>query len=64
VSAEVRAAQVRRKRGLSQATVARRIGISQSGISSFERHCRDPLLETVVRYAKVVGAELTFVMWP
>lgn len=55
-------AQVRRQRHYSQAHLARRIGISQSGISMFETHKRSPNFETVLRYADAVGADLTLTM--
>ncbi|AQT78300.1 hypothetical protein B1R94_02195 [Mycolicibacterium litorale] len=53
-------AAIRRKRRMSQAVVARKIGISQSGVSSFESHRAEPLLSTLLRYAHAVGADITF----
>lgn len=46
--------------GLTQADVAKQIGISQSAVSQFETLTSLPNLQTVLTYALVVGARLEF----
>ncbi len=44
-----------RRRELTQAEVAERMGVSQSAVSQFEAGDRDPQLSTVRRYALAIG---------
>lgn len=51
---------IRHTRNLSQATIARRMGISRPAISRLENdHGRDPKLSTVTRYADALGVHIT-----
>jgi transcriptional regulator with XRE-family HTH domain len=45
----------RRELGLSQSTVAERMGVSQAAVSLFERVGNDPHLSSVRRYARALG---------
>lgn len=50
---------IRHNRHLSQATIARRMGISRPAISRLENdHARDPKLSTLVRYADALGVHI------
>lgn len=42
--------------GLSQADVAKRLGVSQPAIAAFERYDNDPKLSTIRRYAHAISA--------
>lgn len=55
-------AEIRRQLLYSQRHLARRIGISQPGISKFETHQASPNFETVLRYADAVGVDITLTM--
>lgn len=52
--------EMRKMRDLSQAQVARAIGIHRSGVSKFEANAStaNPTLEVLLRYAHAVGAAL------
>lgn len=52
---------IRIQRGISQAQVARAIGINRSGISRFESDVEssNPTMDVVLRYAHAVGAAIT-----
>ncbi len=45
--------------GLTQQTVAERLGVSQPTIAAFERYDNDPHLSTVRRYAHAVGVVIS-----
>ncbi len=45
----------RRGAGLTQADVAKLLGVSQQAINKFERYDSDPKLSTIRRYANAVG---------
>lgn len=49
---------LRKEHGLSQAEVARRMGVSQPTVAGFERYDANPTLSTLRRYALAVGARL------
>jgi transcriptional regulator with XRE-family HTH domain len=51
---------IRKRRGISQAQVARAIGINRSGISRFESdiECSNPTVDVILRYAHAVGATI------
>jgi transcriptional regulator with XRE-family HTH domain len=52
--------ELRRVRGLTQAEVADRIGISRPSVCMLERHYHGlPNIVTLLRYAEGVGAEVT-----
>lgn len=55
--------KVRKDLGLSQQEVADRMGVGQSTLSQLEGSA-DPRLSTVQRYARAVGAKVSFVMTP
>lgn len=50
--------ELRKKSGLNQTEVGRRMGISQESVAAFERYDNDPKLSTIRRYALAVGARL------
>lgn len=51
--------QLRKHRGLTQTEVAARIHISRPSICMLENHYRGlPNIETLIRYAQGVGAEI------
>lgn len=49
---------VRRQKGLTQAEVSARMGVSQGAVSQFESGDRDPKLSTIRRYALAVGVPI------
>lgn len=51
---------VRIQRGLTQATIGERMGVSQPAVAAFERYDANPTLQTVSRYAHAVGARIEF----
>jgi DNA-binding XRE family transcriptional regulator len=57
MEAELRLAAVRKKRKKSQAAVAKKLAVSQSNISQFERG-GDPKLSTVAGYIDALGGKL------
>jgi DNA-binding XRE family transcriptional regulator len=56
--------QVRIDKGLSQADVAERLGISQQAVSKLESYDSDPRLSTIRRYAHAVEALVAHVVEP
>jgi transcriptional regulator with XRE-family HTH domain len=56
--------QARRRRGLSQAELARRAGTSQPVISAYERGHRDPSTETLRRLLAAAGERLELQLAP
>jgi len=50
--------EMRKKSGLNQTEVGRRMGISQESVAAFERYDNDPKLSTLRRYALAVGARI------
>jgi predicted transcriptional regulator len=61
---EVLHALVRRRRrlGLSQTTVAARMGTSQSAVARLEAGRGDPRLSTLTRYATALDTSVTFAL--
>jgi transcriptional regulator with XRE-family HTH domain len=57
MDAEVRLADVRTRRGISQATVADALEVSQPNISRIEQE-DDVYLSTLVRYVAALGGDL------
>jgi transcriptional regulator with XRE-family HTH domain len=55
---------LRKKLGLTQAQVARRMGVGQPTVSGFENEGSDPRLSTVQRYARAVEAECLVAVQP
>ena len=53
---------LRKKVGLTQKQLARRMGVGQSTVSGFETEGSDPRLSTVQRYARAVEAECMIVV--
>lgn len=53
-------ADVRKRRGLSQAEVARRMGTSQSAVSELENEATNPTVGTLAAWATALDVELTF----
>lgn len=50
---------IRKTKGIKQATVARRMGVTSARVSHFERGRHEaPTLSTLVRYAGAVGARI------
>lgn len=54
----------RRELQLSQAEVARRMGVKQPTVSGFETEASDPKLSTLLRYARAVEAHLSMKVLP
>lgn len=50
--------EARKSSGLSQKTVAKTMGTTQSAVSDFERGESDPQFSTIQRYARAVGAKV------
>src|ERR1700730_7795973 len=50
--------EVRNKRGLSQAKIAKRMGTSQPAVARMESGASDPLFSTVHRYAHALGTDV------
>lgn len=48
--------RLRREQNLSQAAIAKQLGVSQQAIYKLERYDADPKLSTLRRYANAVGA--------
>ncbi|HEY3726286.1 MAG TPA: helix-turn-helix transcriptional regulator [Solirubrobacteraceae bacterium] len=57
MEAELRLAEVRRRRGVSQATMAEALDVSQPNISRIEQE-DDVYLSTVARYVAALGGHL------
>jgi DNA-binding XRE family transcriptional regulator len=51
---------LRIEKGITQAEVAKRLGISQPAVSQFEKLNSMPHVETVLAYALAIGAKLNF----
>lgn len=49
---------IRLERGLSQDDVAKLMGTQQSAISEIEAFATEPMLTTISRYARAVGARV------
>jgi len=60
LEAELRLAALRKRRKASQATVAKKLKVSQSNISQLERGA-DPRLSTVAGYIDALGGKLEMV---
>ena len=60
LEAELRLAALRKRRKASQATIAKRLAVSQSNISQLERGA-DPRLSTVASYVGALGGKLEIV---
>lgn len=52
--------QTRQRRGLTQKDVAEMMKVKQPSVSQFESGKMEPKMSTVERYAKAVGARVTF----
>lgn len=50
--------KLRKTHGLSQETVAERMGVSQPTVASFERYDANPTLASIRRYALAVGGRI------
>ncbi len=46
--------------GISQETVADRMGVTQPAVAAFEREDSNPTLSSIRRYALAVGAKITY----
>lgn len=51
---------LRVKNGISQGTVAERMGVTQPAVAAFEREDSNPTLSSIRRYALAVGAKITY----
>jgi transcriptional regulator with XRE-family HTH domain len=56
--------RVRRRLGLTQSEVARRMGVKQPSISGFETEGSDPRVSTVQRYARAVDSDFIWDICP
>lgn len=52
---------IRKRKKLFQRDIAEQMHMTRSAMSHFENHTRNPKLITVLRYARVVGADL--IVW-
>jgi transcriptional regulator with XRE-family HTH domain len=50
---------IRKRRGITQAEVARRMGVSQPAVAAFEHYDANPRMASIRRYALAIGAEFT-----
>ena len=50
---------LRKKRGISQEVVARRMGVTQPAVAAFEHYDANPRMSSIRRYALAVGAQFT-----
>jgi transcriptional regulator with XRE-family HTH domain len=53
---------MRQAKGITQATVAARMGVTQPTIAAFEAHDSNPTLATLRRYALAVRASITYIV--
>jgi transcriptional regulator with XRE-family HTH domain len=51
---------LRKSGGISQETVADRMGITQPAVAAFEREDSNPTLSSIRRYALAVGAKVNY----
>jgi len=54
--------ELRLAQGLSQAPVAKRLGVTQPAIAAFEAHDSNPTLAALRRYALAIGAHVDHVV--
>ena len=52
--------ELRIEKGITQAEMARKLGISQPAVSQFEKLTSTPNLGTVFAYAMALGAKINF----
>jgi transcriptional regulator with XRE-family HTH domain len=50
---------LRKKRGISQAVVAQRMGVTQPAVAAFEHYDANPRMSSIRRYALAIGAQLS-----
>lgn len=55
---------LRKSKGITQAALASRMGVTQATVASFERYDSDPKLSTVRRYAHAIEALIKHVVEP
>lgn len=53
----------RRKKGLTQLTLARVIGVSRQTINLIENDKYNPSLDLIIKLAKVLGTDLNSLFW-
>ncbi|WP_191980754.1 helix-turn-helix transcriptional regulator [Loigolactobacillus backii] len=53
----------RRKKGLTQLTLARAIGVSRQTINLIENDKYNPSLDLIIKLAKVLGTDLNSLFW-
>lgn len=51
---------LRTSNGISQESVAERMGVTQPAVAAFEREDSNPTLSSIRRYALAVGAKITY----
>lgn len=51
---------LRTSSGISQESVAERMGVTQPAVAAFEREDSNPTLSSIRRYALAVGAKITY----
>ncbi len=54
--------KLRKKMGLTQKELAERLGVSQSWVSKLENANNDHQIESILRYLKALGADMTLVV--
>jgi len=60
--AGTRLKQLRKKKGLSQAQAAGRIGVTKNTISSYERNVINPKLEVLVELATLYNSSVDYIL--
>lgn len=58
----LRLQELRLKKGLSQALVAEKLGLSKGTISSYERNLKSPRIETLVELAILYNSSVDYIL--
>lgn len=57
-----RIAQLRRSKGLSQATLAQALGLSASTIAMYEQRRREPCIATIIALGRALGVTIDYLL--
>lgn len=58
----LRLKKLREKKNYSQAQAAKRVGVSRSTMSAYERNLKTPRLETLIEIARLYGASVDYIL--